>query len=467
MKFILSFLILFITSFNGLNAQSISQKTKEALDYISNGYICYGVEELKKLANVNDIVAQFYLAESYNLGIGTQVDKNSAFKLYRRVAERGLCDAMSRLSIIYKEGTIVTRDEKKAIEWENRFRNKGGRLLLTEFTEYINEGLKFPQNYTLNPNKIDNKISNPQETVTVNNISIIQSPLPLVSLDNQQNISNSGITEVSEENLYKISRKSEVDELNNFFSKDNLNTFVLIIANENYHDVEIVPNATHDGEIFKEYCNRLLGIPENNIHFVKDATLNNIKREINLISQIAEEFKGEINIILYYAGHGIPDEKTKDPYLVPIDGFSTDITTCYSTVELYSKLGHLPANKIVVFMDACFSGSLRGDGMLASARGISIKSNSQEPRGKMVIFSAAQGDETAYSYEEEGHGMFTYYLLKHLKESNGEIKLKDLAEKIESDVRKKSLLINGKRQTPTVQYSSQIQDSWYDWKLKE
>ena len=55
--------------------------------------------------------------------------------------------------------------------------------------------------------------------------------------------------------------------------------------------------------------------------------------------------------------------------------------------------------------------------MLASARGVAIKAKQNHPQGNMVVLSAAQGDETAHPYTEKGHGLFTYYLLKKLKET--------------------------------------------------
>lgn len=440
-----------------IRAQKSILEIEEILNYLEQGYTTYSFESFKNLSTKNDINAQFYLAECYYYGIGIQKNKEEAFKLYRKAAERGLPDAMSKLSIIYQNGEIISSNEQKALEWKERFQKKGGINILPNLYNIAIKGLNQPQNFVLNPIKLkeSNKTSYPNSQTTINNITVVQTIQP----ENNYIIdTNKG----KEKN-----RISDVDEINQIQKLLNNKSFVLIIANENYQEVENVPNATHDGEIFREYCYKLLGIPENNIHFIKDATLNNIKRELNLISQIAEEYKGEANIILYYAGHGIPDEKTKNPFIVPVDGYSSDISTCYPTGEIYSKLGRLPTNKIIIFMDACFSGSLRGEGMLTSSRGISIKSNSQDPKGKMVILSAAQGDETAYSYEEEGHGMFTYYLLKHLKDSNGEITLKDLFEKVESDVRKQSLIMNGKRQTPNIQYSSVIEDLWSDWKLNE
>ena len=120
----------------------------------------------------------------------------------------------------------------------------------------------------------------------------------------------------------------------------------------------------------------------------------------------------------------------------------------------------------MVFLDACFSGTKREGDMLASARGVAIKVKPNEPKGKLVVFSAAQGDETAYPYKEQRHGMFTYYLLKKLQETKGEATLGEISDYVTSEVRKQSIVINGKMQTPTLTSSSAIGDSWRNWKLK-
>ena len=65
---------------------------------------------------------------------------------------------------------------------------------------------------------------------------------------------------------------------------------------------------------------------------------------------------------------------------------------------------------------------------------MAIKAKSGQPQGKMVVFSAAQGDETAYPNNEEHHGMFTYYLLKKLQETKGEVTLQELGDYIVKNV---------------------------------
>ena len=124
------------------------------------------------------------------------------------------------------------------------------------------------------------------------------------------------------------------------------------------------------------------------------------------------------------------------------------------------------AKKVTVFMDACFSGSKREEGMLASARGVAIKAKTGQPTGKMVVFSAATSDETAYPNNDEGHGMFTYYLLKKLQETQGDVTLQDLGEYITTNVRQQSIVKNGKSQTPTITPSASLGTEWQSWKLK-
>jgi hypothetical protein len=104
--------------------------------------------------------------------------------------------------------------------------------------------------------------------------------------------------------------------------------------------------------------------------------------------------------------------------------------------------------------------------MLASARGVALKAKSGVPQGNMVVFSAAQGDETAYPNREQQHGLFTYYLLKKLQETQGDIALKDLGDYITKQVSQQSLLLNSKKQTPCVTPSVTLGDQWQNWKLK-
>jgi uncharacterized caspase-like protein len=120
----------------------------------------------------------------------------------------------------------------------------------------------------------------------------------------------------------------------------------------------------------------------------------------------------------------------------------------------------------MIFLDACFSGSKRDGQMMASARGVAIKVKPMAPEGNMVIFTAAQGDETAYPYKEQQHGLFTYYLLKKLQDSKGNITLGELSDYLTREVKRESFVENNKMQTPTVNVSTTLANSWRSMKLR-
>lgn len=246
---------------------------------------------------------------------------------------------------------------------------------------------------------------------------------------------------------------------------DNSRTFAIIIGNEYYKEVENVPHALNDARIFAVYCEKTLGVPSKNIKVYEDATFGTILSAIEYLQQVAKAFQGNINVIFYYAGHGVPNETTNEAYLLPVDANGRNTAACYQINKLYSELKGLNANQVTVFLDACFSGAQRGNGMLASSRGIAFNTKQAAPQGNMVVFSAASADETAYPFNEKGHGLFTYYLLKKLNETKGNVTLGELGKYICEKVAQESIVTNGKSQTPTVVSSANIATNWMEMKL--
>ena len=242
------------------------------------------------------------------------------------------------------------------------------------------------------------------------------------------------------------------------------NTFVIIFSNENYKYEQPVPYALKDGEEFQKCCESILGIPSEHIHYNKDVTLNEMMMELNWLEETMRAHNGKARAIVYYSGHGMPNEDGKKSYLLPIDGNSRLAKSGFSTENMYKQLEGMPSAGTLVLLDACFSGARRDGQMLSASRGVAIKAKREVIKGNLVVFSAAQGDETAYPFEREEHGLFTYYLLKSLREKNGTIPLGQLCNEVTEEVKKKSLIENKKSQTPTVSASSKASD-WRDWIL--
>lgn len=446
------FLWLICTS---VNAQSIEKRVSNALEQISQGNISEGVANLKEAANSNSLAAQYYVGLCYEYGIGVGKSEQDAFALYRKAAERGLPDAMYRLATFYQNGTGVTQSETRSAEWMARYEKKKGSVVLPDFIALYNEGIKHSGNYVASNNRTSTP-NNRQRNTGSNN--------------RQQNSNSTTTTTNNSPQLQPIQQAdaggnkavkwSDVDTDIPSTGKQNPNTFAVVIANENYQEESKVEYAIHDGQIFAEYCRKTLGIPKDNIHFRKDATFNNIKKELNWMEQVAQAYKGKAEFVFYYAGHGFPDDATHEPYLLPVDGNGSITSTGMNLSELYKQLGALRSKGVTVFLDACFSGAQRGDGMLASARGIALKVKDDVPPGKMIVFTAANGQQTAYPYKEKGHGLFTYYLLKELQNTKGNVTMGELCDFVSDRVAKQSVVINSKPQTPTVIPSESFLKTW-------
>jgi hypothetical protein len=248
-------------------------------------------------------------------------------------------------------------------------------------------------------------------------------------------------------------------------------TYALIIGNEDYHSYQSdlseevdVDFARHDARIFKKYCHLTLGIPEKNITLLIDARAIDMHRAINKLSLLAKATRGKGEFLVYYAGHGLPDEKTKEPYLLPVDVSGKDLQFAIQLRDLYDKLTKYPTERVTVFLDACFSGGAREQG-LVTYRGVKISPKKQKLKGNLIVFTAASGQQASLPYREKQHGMFTYFLLKKLKKTKGKLTYGELAQFLISEVSINSLLINEKEQTPYVNYNPSIDRNWEMWKF--
>ena len=261
---------------------------------------------------------------------------------------------------------------------------------------------------------------------------------------------------------------SDVDQNIPINTISNDKTFAVVIGNETYSKEIKVKYAMNDSRIFKQYLQKTLGLPTNNIHYVENATFGQILDALKWINDVIKAYNGQAKVIFYYAGHGMPDEETKSAFLLPVDGNSQNPGTAVKLAEVYGKLTDYPSVSVIVFLDACFSGATRETNgtMLSEGRGVKIKPKNDLLTGNLVVFSAATGDETAFPYTEKQHGMLTYFLLKKIQDSKGAATLNELSNYIITNVTQHSVVVNKKSQTPQVNTSSQVQNTWQTIKLK-
>ena len=490
------------------NGEGVAQNYNEAFKWF------------QKAADNGIAYACAYLGQMYYEGTGVAQNYNEAFKWYQKAADNGGTGAYSWLGVMYYKGQGVAQNYNKAFKWFQKAADNGitdiysflatmfytGEAGITDYSQAKKYAELAIKNDTLDivghrilaklyiyGYGVEKNIAKAEaliEQALAHCKKVGSSDYPCNTMDAKGELfwvigdkvkakeiydsinknapdfyAKIGETELSK--YMKAYKEVDVDDDIPIVVKKNEKVFAVVIANEKYQMEKAVQYAKNDGRVFAEYCRKTLGLPEKNIHYVTDATLNNLKYELKWLQNVMKVYRGEAKVIFYYAGHGIPDEQNKNGYLLPIDGYGSDVTTGYALDDLFKTLGNMPSKSVTIFLDACFSGAKRDGDMLASTRGVAIKVKQNAPQGNMVVFSAAQGDETAYPYNEFAHGLFTYYLLKKLQETKGDVTLGELGDYVKTKVEQQSIVVNGKLQSPSIMSAPLIGNDWKSWKLNK
>ena len=284
-----------------------------------------------------------------------------------------------------------------------------------------------------------------------------------------------GIVSSYDSNEFRSSELAEIiDDVDSDIPATNArqnSTYALIIGNEDYKSrqrtLSIEQNASfslNDAEVFRKYCQMTLGIPTKQIKILRNATAAEISQGLAWINNLAKIENGDAKLIFYYSGHGMANEETKSPVIIPVDVSVNNLEYGIQLSDAFYLLTEHPARQVTVFLDACFSGGGRNQRLLPS-KGIKVKANKNVILGNMVVFSSSSREETSFIYREAKHGYFTYFLLKKLKETKGNIEYDELSNYLNRSVRKEAGL-NGIVQTPEVYFSQKVTDSWKEWQLK-
>lgn len=239
--------------------------------------------------------------------------------------------------------------------------------------------------------------------------------------------------------------------------------FALVIGNEDYSSFQPnltaennVPYAVRDGETFSNYLRELYGFDKDNIVFLRNATYGTMNQAISRLERLMEiDGKGK-EIVIFYSGHGMPDEKTKEPYLIPIDISGNNVNQGVSLKNLMTRLSAKPHGKITFIIDACFSGLGKVE-PIASVKGITVTPVNPELGPNMILMTSSSGNESSIVDDQNQHGLFTYHLLKRLQEAKGEISIEALFNLVRKDVALTAIKKLNKIQTPSILVGKEIE----------
>jgi len=215
----------------------------------------------------------------------------------------------------------------------------------------------------------------------------------------------------------KSASLSEVSLAPNFKIQENDLNIAVVIGIENYPEIPRSDYSVSDAILVVDYL-KALGFAERNIYRLTNekATYSAIKKTLE--SWLPNRMRAGARVIVYFSGHGAPEPKSGDAFLVPYDGDPNYLSdTGYPLRRLYDKLGELKAKEVIVLLDSCFSGAGGRSVLAKGARPLVMTTSvTSSLRANIAILTAAQGNQISTSLPDKKHGAFTYFFLKAINE---------------------------------------------------
>jgi len=151
--------------------------------------------------------------------------------------------------------------------------------------------------------------------------------------------------------------------------------------------------------------------------FDKEATRNNI---IKNFEWLANNLKSDDNLLIFYSGHGQLNKILNNGYWIPADANSNSVSDYISNADVKTFLGRMPSKHTILVADACFAGDISVE---SQSEEIPFDPGSMKKYYKEVYQKQCRLALTSGRIEEimeagkEGHSIFTYYLMKALREN--------------------------------------------------
>lgn len=259
--------------------------------------------------------------------------------------------------------------------------------------------------------------------------------------------------------------------------KDN---FALIIGNRDYVKAKNQPVlfALKDAILMTDVFTHNMGIPRQNVYKYQNITLGEMN---TMLGEAGEpgQFQNIINqpnkqadtVYVYYSGHGVPSmNKAWSAYLMPVDANPYYIDKSgYSLDVFYKQLSLIKAKRIVVFLDACFSGNSASGSLFPETSTGLLKTPTiplPEKDSRITVFSATDSQGVALWFNETGHGLFTHFLAKGLSgvadDGDKTLNLKELYQYVHNNVIRVSSL-KERFQSPSIYQRANLELVRYEF----
>ena len=227
----------------------------------------------------------------------------------------------------------------------------------------------------------------------------------------------------------------------------------IIIGIANYQSLPKADFADDDARLFYDYALRGLGIDKDNIRLLIDSDAGYAEILKTFKTWLPPRVKATTDVYVFYSGHGLPSEDGQKLYWLPQQADRDLIEeTSIAQNKINAALQLTNPKSVTIFLDSCYAGVGRaGQSLIASARPISLKANTQKFPENFTVLTASSAEQISSSSNDLKHGIFSYYLMKGMEgkaDSNkdGKITLGELHNYLYENVTRQASLSNRKQQ---------------------
>jgi ankyrin repeat protein len=251
---------------------------------------------------------------------------------------------------------------------------------------------------------------------------------------------------------------SDVDRIPSKTANPKPNAYAVVIGIEQYRQgLSKADFAVRDAQVMRDYLTKIMGYAEENVAVLLNDRAAKTDIEKYIEHWLPNHVEQDTSVFVYFSGHGAPNPKTSDAYLVPYDGDPAFVeATGYPLKRLYEHLAKLPAKEVVVMLDSCFSGAGGRSVIAKGTRPMALSvENPVLAGGKTVVLAASSGGQVSSTYLQQGHGLLTYFFLKGLRgeadtNKDGAIDLAEIFSYVKPQVERTARRGFNNEQTPQL-----------------
>ena len=372
------------------------------------------VKWYRRAANQEYAKAQQNLGAMYTNGLGVSRDLAEAARWIRLAAEQGLDYGQYGLGFIYEFGRGVPQDDTEAAKWYGRAAKQGLDHIkaIKWYREVADDGDAEAQYGLGKWYEIGRGV--PQD--------IAEAVRRYRLAADQGDPDAKKALEILEPKTAINTFPTKPIDVHFRSSLTRPNDIAVIIGNADYgkqgKDIPNVIPAYADAEGIKLYVKQALGIRDENIIFLKDASqavmISTFGSATNPKGQLFNYVKaGKSRVFVYYSGHGAPGSEEGGSYIVPADAQASLIElNGYPLKTLYKNLSKIPAKSVMLVLEACFSGSSQSGTLISKASPIQIQPKETNIPPNITVISAGAANQIASWEQDSSSGLFTKYFLK-------------------------------------------------------